>query len=208
MKKSRKILITIIAVCVLVGSLIAGFAISRANKSSYPDVDINEPNQVREFVRSEEFRSMDEEERREFFQKRMREAMVNGADEYCQLPEDQKTAYLDNIIDQMQNRMREFRRNRPEDGSARPPRDGNTPGPPPNWGDDDPPPPPRAQDGEDNRNDDEEDRGRRGPGRPRMSVSDMRGRSESMKPSNRAKMTQFMMDLHNRMQERGVGPPR
>lgn len=181
MKKNKKIAAAVIGAVFLVGGLVAGFVAGwGSSESSYPDIDVNEPNNIREFVESEEFREMDESQRREFFRETMRKAIVSRADEYVKLPEDRKTEYLDNIINQMQNRMRRFR-----DERERTPADDNSPRPP--------------------RRDPEDGDRRRGPRGP-MDASRMRGRFESMDATVRAKITQFMMDLHRRMQQRGITP--
>jgi hypothetical protein len=182
--KNTKITVVITAAAVLVSGLVLGFVIGWGNDSSYPDVDVNEPNDVREFVESEEFQEMDEQERREFFRNTMQKTIVSRADEYVKLSEDRKTQYLDNIIDQMRKRINRMRRAR---------RDGDR-----DFG------PPQAQQDEKNSRGGGEQRRRP----RRMDASAMRGRFESMSADNRAKITQFMMDLHNRVQQRGIAPGR
>ena len=107
-KKSKTILIVAVV-------LAAGMAIAvpiAVRHFSKPDFSKMNPRQIREYFDSNQFRDANEDTRREMreqigeaMQARM-ESQVNG---YFALPEgDQRTAYLDKIIDDMQARRAEF----------------------------------------------------------------------------------------------------
>jgi hypothetical protein len=187
-KKSKTILIVTV---VLAGAAVA--VPVTVHYASKPNFSKMAPRQIREYSDSNQFRDANEQTRREIreqigeaMQARMT-AQVNG---YFALPEgEQRTSYLDNIIDEMQARRAEF--------LAR--RDANRP-PDPNrfarFG------PPDAN-------------ARRGFGqsgqntgqRRRIYPENMRARSERISADTRVKMMQFRRDLQNRMQQRGIQMP-
>jgi hypothetical protein len=199
-KKSKTILIAAII-------LAAGVAVAvpmAVRHYSKPNFSKMSPRQIREYFDSNDFRDANEDVRREIrgqmfeaMQARMT-AQVNG---YFALPEGKaRTAYLDNIIDEMQARRAEFlsRRdpNRPPDAN----------GPPPGFG------PPGFAEGL-----------RRGPPdvnrprfgqrsanarqRPRVNPERMRERSSGISADMRVKTMQFRRDLQDRMQQRGIQGP-
>ena len=107
------------------------------------------------------------------------------------MPEgDQRTAYLDKIIDDMQARRAEFLAAR--DGNRPPDANG-----PPGFG-----PPPDANGfrrfGQ---------QGANAGQRPRMNPERMRARSERISADMRVRMIQFRRELRNRMEQRGIQDP-
>ncbi len=188
-KKSKTILIAVIVLAA--GMVIAvPVAMRWAGKPNFSKMS---PRQVREYFDSNDFRDANEQTRREV-RERMGEVMmarmttqVNG---YFALPEgDQRTAYLDKIIDEMQAARAEFlaRRdpNRPPDAN-----DFRRFGPPDANG--------RPRFGRRRAN---------GRQRPQINPEMMRARSERFSADTRVRMMQFSRDLFNRMQQRGIQGP-
>ncbi len=102
-KKNKKILIAVIVL--VIGAAIAiTMAVSHYSK---PDFTKMSPQQIRQYFDSNEFRDANEDKRREAFEQ-MRDAMetrmINRANEYAALSADEKTVYLDKIIDEMEAR--------------------------------------------------------------------------------------------------------
>jgi len=187
-KKNKTILIAAIV-------LAAGIAVAvpiAVRHYSKPNFSKMNPRQIREYFDSNDFRDANEDVRREIrgqmfeaMQARMT-AQVNG---YFALPEgDQRTSYLDKIIDEMQARRAEFLAgrdpNRPPDangfGRFGPP-DANGP----RFG----------------------QRGANAGQRPRINPERMRERSERFSADSRVKMMQFRRDMQNRMEQRGIQGP-
>jgi hypothetical protein len=198
-KKNKTILIA--AVVLAAGAAVAvPMAVKHYSRPNFAKMT---PRQMREYFDSNEFRDANENVRREIrgqmreaMQERM-EARVNG---YFALSEGaERTAYLDNIIDEMQARRAEFMAgrdpNRPPDANA-----------PPGFG-----PPPFAE----GFRRDQPDANRPGFGqrsanarqRPRINPERMRTRSERMSADSRVKMMQFTRDLRARMEQRGIQGP-
>jgi len=194
-KKSRTI--TIVTVLLAIGVVVAvPMAVRHTGKPTFSKMTSQ---QVREYFDSNQFRDANEDTRREI-REQMGEAMqarmtaqVNG---YFALAEgDERTAYLDKTIDDMQARRAEFLAardaNRPPDANG--PRDPNR----------------FARFGPPDAN------GFRGFGprganagqRPRMNPERMRARSERMSADTRVKMMQFRRAMQERMQERGIESP-
>jgi hypothetical protein len=188
-KKSKTILIATIVLAA--GAAVAvPIAVSHYSKPNFAKMT---PRQVLEYFDSNEFRDANEQTRREIRQQ-MGEAMqarmtaqVNG---YFALPEgEQRTAYLDKIIDEMQARRAEFlaRRdpNRPPDANGF-----GRFGPPDANG--------RPRLGQRSTNAGQ---------RPRINPERMRERSERISADTRVKMMQFRRDLQKRMEQRGIQGP-
>ena len=194
-KKSKTILI--ITIVLAAGAAIAvPIAVVHYSKQNFANMT---PQQIRQYFDSNEFRDANEDTRRqvreqmfEAMQARM-EKQVNG---YFALSEGEKrTAYLDNVIDEMQARRAEFlaRRdpNRPFD-----PNGFRDPNGPPGFGPRDPNGFRRfAQ------------RGQNAGQRPRANPEMMRERSGRMTADMRVKTMQFRRDMRERMQQRGIQGP-
>ena len=155
--------------------IIAGTLLITASGNDKPadlkDLDHRDPNSVRNFFESDKFQKMEPQQKRQAGRQVMEEMIKKTADEYCSLLEEDRTAYLDKVIDQMARQREEFaqrRQNEEGTGENAPP-----PGPPPGGG-------------------------------QRPGISDFRARSEGMDSSTHAKMTKFMTDFHQRMQQRGM----
>jgi hypothetical protein len=182
---------TILIVALVVGTAItATLAVRHYSK---PDFAKMSPQQRREYFDSNEFRDSNEDKKREIREQMgeaMQARMEAQANEYFALSSDQKTVYLDKIIDEMQTRRAEFLA-----------RDANGP-PDPNrfrrFGPADANRPRFGQGGPNMRQ------------RPRANPERRRERSSRMSADTRVKMDQFRRDMMNRMQERGVqiGPGR
>jgi hypothetical protein len=185
-KKNKNIMIA--AIVLVAGTAIAATMLVR--HYSKPDFTKMNPQQIRQFFDSNQFRDANEDKRQEIRQQ-MGEAMLvraeKQADEYAALSDDAKTVYLDKIIDEMQARRAEFLARRDaNDANGTPdpnrfrrfgPQDPNSP---------------RRQMGQQAR-------------QPRQpNPSRMRQRSERVSADSRVKMAQFRQDMQNRMQERGI----
>jgi hypothetical protein len=190
-KKNKTILIAALV-------LAAGIAIAvpiAVKHYSKPDFTKMSPRQIREYFDSNQFRDANEDKRREIREQMgeaMQARMEAQANEYFALSSDQKTVYLDKIIDDMQARRAEF--------MARDANDANGP-PDPNrfrrFGPRDP-------------NFMRRQKGQQGRQFRMPEPSRMRERSERISADTRVKMNQFRRDMQDRMQERGiqVGPGR
>jgi hypothetical protein len=187
-KKNKTILIAAIV-------LAAGIAIAvpiAVKHYSKPDFAKMNRQQIREYFDSNQFRDANEDKRREIraqMGEAMQARMEAQANEYFALSSDQKTVYLDKIIDEMQARRAEFLA-----------RDANSP-PDPNrfrrFGPRDPNSPRRQQ-------------GQQGRQFRMPEPSRKREMSSRMSADSRVKMDQFRRDMQDRMQERGIqmGPGR
>jgi hypothetical protein len=180
-KKRKKITIAIIILLVITAIGVT-MAVSHYSK---PDFTKMTPQQIRQYFDSNEFRDANEDKRREAFDQ-MREAMEarmeKQANEYAALSADEKTVYLDKIIDEMEARR-----------AARDANDANGP-PDPNrfrrFGPRDP--------------NFMQRQGQQARQFRRPDPSRMRERSERIGTDTRIQMAQFRQDLMNRMQERGI----
>lgn len=70
-------------------------------------------------IRSDEFKNLDPNERRDYIRKAMRQRMAQHVKEYFKLEPAERTAYLDKITDTMQARRSEFEARRSEFESRR-----------------------------------------------------------------------------------------
>jgi len=187
-KKSKTILIATIVLAA--GAAVAvPMAISHYSKPNFAKMT---PLQIREYFDSNDFRDANEQTRREIrqemgeaMQTRM-EAQVNGY--FAQSEGEQRTAYIDKIIDEMQARRAEFLAGRDPNRSP----DANGP---PRFGQPDANRPRFGQ------------RSANAGQRPRINPERMRERSERFSADSRVKTMQFRRDLFNRMQERGIQGP-
>jgi hypothetical protein len=194
-KKSK----TILTIAVVLAASVAVAVQIAVHWASKPNFSKMSPRQIREYFDSNEFRDANEQTRREIRQQIgevIGAGMTTRVNGYFALPEgDQRTAYLDKIIDEMQAVRAEFlaRRdpNRPPDANG-PPRfaEGPRQGPPDANGQ------PRFG-----------RRGANGRQRPRINPETMRARSERFSADTRVKMMQLHRDLFNRMQQRGIQGP-
>ncbi|MCJ7776893.1 MAG: hypothetical protein MUP16_01065 [Sedimentisphaerales bacterium] len=190
MTKKSKTILTATIVLAAVVAVAVPIAVHWASKPNFSKMN---PRQIREYFDSNEFRDANEQTRRgireqmgEVMQARMT-AQING---YFALPEgDQRTAYLDKTIDEMQARRAEFLAGRDPN---RPP-DGNGFG---RFGTPDANGRPRFG-----------QRGANSRQRPRINPERMRARSERFSADTRVKMMQFRRELRARMEQRGIQGP-
>jgi hypothetical protein len=177
-KKKKTTLIVIIAMAAGVAVAVP-LAIKHYSKPNFAKMN---PRQIMEYFDSNDFRDANENIRREIrgqMFEAMRSRMEARVNDYFALPEgEQRTEYLDTIIDEMQQRMEEFRERRDPNSPPDPNRPGFGP------------------------------RNANGRQRPRISPEQMRQRSGGMSAQNRVKMMQFRRDMFNRMRERGIEGPR
>lgn len=130
------------------------------------------------------FRELNDKQR-ERLRSNMREVhgtmMKERLDKYYALPAEQRTAYLDNIIDRMQQHMQRRRAPDNQPGATR--TNGNEP---------------RRRDS---------DSGKRPDWKSRIQAH-IKNHIETSDPETRARMTQFRLELRKRMEERGIEPLR
>lgn len=183
MTKKNKTILTATAL-VIAMTVAVTLAVRHYSKPNFAKMT---PQQIRRYFDSNEFRDANEDKRREAFEQMrdvMETRMVNQANEYAALSADQKTVYLDKIIDEMEARRAEFLAREANDVNRPDVNDPNRFG-----------------------------FGRRGPNmgqRPRVNPERRRERSSRVSADSMVKMMQFRQDMMNRMQERGIqmGPGR
>ncbi len=187
MKLSKKsILIVSVAVLTMATTVTAWLVTHR--KPDAPDFRNKKSEQIIEYLKSDEFKNLDQGARRNTGRQALRQIMTTHAKEYCRLPPENQSEYLDNAIDTMQSRRREFEairgdmRNR-DRGSDRPEqRQFNS--------------------------DTQDRRQRRGRGSGwrgrRRSPERMRARKEFVTPETRAQIRKFRQALRERMSRRGI----
>lgn len=185
MTKKNKIIL--VAVLVVGTAITVTLAVRHYSKSNFAKMS---PQQRRAYFDSNEFRDANEDKRREI-REQMGEAMMARmtaqANEYAALRDDEKTVYIDKIIDDMEARRAEFLARDANDANGPPdpnrfrrfgPADANRP---------------RFGQGGPNMGQ-----------RPRVNPERRRERSSRMSADTRVKMDQFRRDMMNRMQERGI----
>jgi len=127
--KNKKVIISIILTVAILSA--AGVFYAKGGKQ---DIKVPQsPEDMRAFMDSNDFKAMDEESRKEFMHKAMEEHrkvmeehMNKQLDEYFALPIKDRTAYLDeaiNRMEQMRNQWRDRRGSDKKDGEQRPPRE-------------------------------------------------------------------------------------
>ena len=106
MKVSRKsIIIVSVAALSVAAASIVWLIIRRPSVTNFSN---KSPEQIAEYLRSEEFRNLDRDTRRASAREAMGQMMTSQAKEYCELPMEERVAYLDKVIETMQSRRREF----------------------------------------------------------------------------------------------------
>ena len=193
--------IAIIAAVIAVVCLSASAGLYYVFKDKTPDQDefgrrprewrdANMPNpnkqtvqEIMDFRNSDKFRQLSQREQFMYTMASGRQVMEYQMETYFTLPKEEKTAYLDKIIDLMQAQRAGFEQMRQQ----RPRRDANDP---------------NMQRRRDRANQQNGAGGRRTPNPSRM-----RARSERGTPEQRAQRTAFMEAIQKRMQERGISMP-
>lgn len=103
----------------IIGCIAAFFGVSASGIFLFagrgPNPKKMNPDQLRDFRESEEFANMDDRQRRQFMREAMMQRFTQVANEYHELPESEKTRYIDERIDEMLKRRAEMGdRPRPE----------------------------------------------------------------------------------------------
>ena len=190
-KKSKAILIVTVA---LAASAAVAVPIA-VRHFSKPDFSKMNPRQIREYFDSNQFRDANEDTRRQMREQigeAMRARMESEVKGYFALAEEDRTAYLDKIIDGMQARRAEFLAGRDANG---PPPDANGP---PGFG--------PSPDANGFRRFSQQGAGQQRQFR-RPDPARMRARSERVSAQTRVQMMQFRRAMRERMQERGIQGP-
>ncbi len=145
-------------------------------------ITAKQPEDIRAFRQSDAFQNMDRRQRRQT----MRQMFMAVADEqaktYFSLPENQRQMYLDKVIDDMLKRREEFQKMREQRRAEM-----------------------TEEQQQQARQRREQFRQRRGRG---PNPGRMRARAERTNPETRARMSEFRRQLRQRMDERGIEPPR
>jgi hypothetical protein len=150
--------------------------------ANMPNPDKQKPQEIMAYMDSDAFKQLSAREQFEYSMRGGRQVMEYQMETYFTLPKEQKTAYLDQIIDKMQAQranMEQMRQQMP----PRRPRDANDP---------------NVQ----KRIAREQQRQA-----ARSNPANMRARAESGTPLQRAQRQQFMSDMRARMQQRGIPMP-
>ncbi len=184
-----------------------------ARRPSVTNFSDKSPEQIAEYLRSDEFRNLDRDTRRTSAREAMGQMMTSTAKEYCELPVKERIAYLDKVIETMQSRRREFESRRREFEGRRESSEPGRPGRREFEG--------SREGSESMRREFEarreqvlsrfgagDGRGRGGqPGRwrgGRRSPERMRARTEFRDPKVRAQMAKFREAIRERMMEQGI----
>jgi hypothetical protein len=115
MKTNKVIILSACSLLVVVVAAAGSFWFLRSEKKSQlKDFSGQTPEQIRAYLRSKDFNSLDNQTRRMVGRTARIEMMECRVNEYFNLPEDKRTVYLDKLIDEMQARRAEFRAQRPD----------------------------------------------------------------------------------------------
>lgn len=184
MTKKTKIVTGLVAATIIT----AAIAVAIKTRDKSPDFTGKSPEEIRDYLESDEFKNLDQENRQQITQKvfePMRNEIIirmqETAKTYSQLPAEQKIAFLDKQIDQMQERIRAFQK-RMSDGEL--PRQLSGPF------------------GQGSGNTNTDGVTKRGP-TPEI----IRNRMEQIDPEARAYMTEFFEDIQKRMDQKEIEMP-
>ena len=172
--RKKKVIIISAALAALCITAAAVTWVTFSGRKKLPDFAGKNRQDVINYLQSEEFRKLDQRTRRDLGRQAFGQLMADTARQYCELPPQEKVAYLDKIIDDMETRRKEFAAdgNNPFRRRFRDPNDPNGPS-----------------------------QQRR---RPRIAPEQMRARMESIDSTTRAQMTEFMIAMRERRQQRGL----
>jgi len=114
--KTKKIII--LSLCALIIAAAAWssvwFVKTRQHNNKQIDFSGQTPEQIRAYLRSKDFNSLDEQMRRDIGRAARIEMMEYRVNEYFSQPDDKRVAYLDKMIDEIEARRGEFRARRPD----------------------------------------------------------------------------------------------
>jgi hypothetical protein len=182
-------------IIIITSSLIAVFAIGSfiikaGSEPQVPDMREKSHEEIHDYFKSEDFNSLDHREKRTVARQVFKQKMEKSVQDYFDLPTNQRTAHLDKLIDQMEQRKKDFQNdpNRPKGLFG--------------------PPPDRSDGATGDQTRDRQRQRDRGDRRQRKRQPDrMRSRSENMNPATRAMMTEFRQAMQQRRTERGITGP-
>jgi hypothetical protein len=161
--------------------------------SNLPNPNKQEPQEIMAYMDSAKFKKLGAREQFEYMREGSRKVMEYQMETYFSLPTEQRTAYLDSVIDRMQTQRGSFEQMRRQMPPRHPP-DAN-----------DPNRPARRE-----RASQRMTQGQGGPGGNRRAPnpSRMRARSERGTALQRAQREAFMEAMRARMQQRGISMSR
>ncbi len=112
--KTNKITILLLCAAIIAAATGASVWFVKTRQHSNKQIDFSgqTPEQIRAYLRSKDFNSLDEQARRDIGRAARMQMMEYRVNEYFGTPEDNRTAYLDKVIDEMQARRAEFRARR------------------------------------------------------------------------------------------------
>jgi flagellar basal body-associated protein FliL len=154
----------------------------RFNDANMPDPHKQSAEEIMKYRNSEKFKKLSPQEQMMYTGASMRTMMNHHTETFFNLPEDKKTAYLDKLIDEMQQNMKNFEQMRNQ--MPRRPREPN------------------------DINDPNAQRRRAERIAQRNNPANVRSMRERGDPEERAKQTQFRQAMQKRMQQRGIQMPR
>jgi hypothetical protein len=150
--------------------------------ANMPNPEKQSAQEIIAYRNSDNFKRLSQREQMMYSMTGGRKVMEYQMETYFNLPKEQKTAYLDKIIDDMQAQMKNFEQMRQQ----MPRRDANDP---------------NIQRRR------ERARQQMAQGGGRNTSARMRARSERGTPEQRIQRQQFMADIQTRMQQRGISMP-
>jgi len=157
------------------------------NDPNLPNPQKQKPQEIIAYIDSSEFKQLTPQQKMNYFRGGGQKVVEYQMEEYAALPEEEKTAYLDEIIDRMEAMrpgMEQFRQQRQTQQAI------------------------ERQNNPDVQQQTQQDRrGTGGSGRRTPDPARMRARSERGTPEQRAKFMQFFTALHSRAQQRGIQMP-
>ena len=198
MELARKKIVIIIAATVVAVSVVGGAMMvfggdepedqRRGRFRMTPDANLpnpekQKPQEIITYIDSEEFRQLPVQQKMNYYRGSGRKVMEYQMDTYAALPEEEKIAYIDSIIDRMDSMREEMAQYREQRRAQRELERQNNPD---------------AQQ--------QSRRGGRG-GRRSFDPARRRARRERGTPERRAIRRQFFTALRNRSQERGIEMP-
>lgn len=112
--KNKKVIISII-LAVVVLSVAGGLYLRKADK---PEIKVPQsPEEMIKLADSNEFKAMDEDAKRDVMRKSMQQQFDSTINEYFALPEKDRTAYLDEVIDKIGQMRDQWSKRRPNQDS-------------------------------------------------------------------------------------------
>lgn len=183
---SRKniVIASTVAAVLVIGTVWGGVKLYGKDRPVRIDLSGKSEEQIRAYMESEEFKKLDREVRHQYGRAAMEQAMEKRMNGFFEVAPEQRTAYLDKMIDEMQERRRQMppRGAGDRSGEPRPQVSGQN----------------QAEGGSP-----QSGQARRGGG-ARRGPEGMRARQERSTPEQRAKRTEFFEAMRNRMKERGL----